>query len=48
MEGVSHIGSSHESMEGFIEGVHIYLWGVSYEGRNSYKEFTCIYERIHI
>ena len=34
--------------EGFIYGVHIYLWRDSYIGRNSYKDFTCIYDRIHI
>ena len=31
-----HIMSSHISI------------GDSYEGRDSYEEFTCIYDRIHI
>ena len=34
-------------MEGFIKRVHIYLWWDSYLGRDSYKEFTCIYVGIH-
>ena len=35
-------------MEGFIKGVHIYLWSNLYVGSDSYKEFTCIYGGIHI
>ena len=30
-------------MEEFIKGVHIDLWRDSYAGRDSYKEFICIY-----
>ena len=33
-------------MEGFIKGVHIDLWRDSYAGRDSYKEFICIYRGI--
>ena len=33
--------------EGFMFGVHMYLWWDSYLGRDSYKEFTCIYVGIH-
>ena len=29
-------------MEGFIEGIRMYLW------RDLYKEFTCIFGGIHI
>ena len=35
-------------MEGFIQGVDIYLWRDSHIGRNSYEEFRCIYGEIHI
>ena len=34
--------------KGFIEGVHMYLLQDSYVGMNSYKEFICVYGRIHI
>ena len=35
MKGEIHIRSSHLSVEGFIKGVHIYLWRDSYIERNS-------------
>ena len=34
--------------KGFIEGVHMYLLRDSDVGMDSYKEFICIYGRIHI
>ena len=34
--------------EGFILGVHTYLWWDSYIGRNSYMEFRGTYGGIHI
>ena len=33
-------------MEGFIKQFHIDLWRDSNVGRDSYKEFICIYEGI--
>ena len=54
MKGKIHIRSSHVSMKGFTfrkgftQVVHMYLWPDSYVGRDSYKEFTCIYGGIHI
>ena len=34
--------------KGFIEGVHMYLLRDSDVEMDSYKEFICIYGRIHI
>ena len=34
--------------EGFILGVPMYLWRDWYVGRDSYKEFPCIYGGIDI
>ena len=34
--------------KGFIQEVHMYLRRDSYAGKDSYKEFTCIYGGNHI
>ena len=35
-------------MEGFIKGVHIYLWRNLYVASGSFEEFTIIYGEFHI
>ena len=33
--------------KGFVQGVQMYLWWDSDVGKDSYKEFKCIYGGIH-